>query len=228
MSDPRQDAAPIVLIRGQFRDFEQFRVATRGWDIDFRQLDRGPLDAELLPVGVGPVVLMQARFSRRFDQRGGAPPGLRTFALAEERVDVEWCGHAVSDANLNTFSRGGEFRAVSPPGFGVHTVSVAEELLDDVAQRLGLAARSQLVDGAARAERCDGDAIREYRGTLRRVCDAVSRNPSWLQSAALQEELLFEIPARLLQALAASRRSGPGPWPCTGPFPSSRSIATRR
>jgi len=199
-----------------------------GWDIDFRQLDRGPLDAELLPVGVGPVVLMQARFSRRFDQRGGAPPGLRTFALAEERVDVEWCGHAVSDANLNTFSRGGEFRAVSPPGFGVHTVSVAEELLDDVAQRLGLAARSQLVDGAARAERCDGDAIREYRGTLRRVCDAVSRNPSWLQSAALQEELLFEIPARLLQALAASRRSGPGPWPCTGPFPSSRSIATRR
>jgi AraC family ethanolamine operon transcriptional activator len=50
-----------------------------------------------------------------------------------------------------------------------------------------------------------GTPIREYRGTLRRLCDAVSRNPSWLQSAALQEELLFQIPARLLQALAACR-----------------------
>jgi len=205
MSDPSQAAAPILLNQGRFRDFDQFDEATRDWDFDFRQLDRGPLDAELQQVGVGPVVLMRAQFSRRFDQRGGAPPGLRTFALPEERVHVEWCGHSVSDANLNTFSRGGEFQAVSPPGFDVHIVSVAEELLDGVAHRLGLASLPHLVDGTARAEQCDGEAVRTYRAGLRRVCVAVSRDPSCVRSAGLREELLFEIPARLLQTLAASR-----------------------
>ena len=195
----------MLFSQGQFRDFEHFGEATRGWDFDFRQLDRGPLEADLLQVGVGPVVVMQARFNRRFDQRGGAPPGLRTFALAEERVDVEWCGHSVSDANVNTFSRGGEFHAVSPPGFGVHTVSVADEVLDGVAQTLGLGALPQLLDGAARAARCDAEAVDEYRASLRRVCAAVCQRPSSLQSAGLREEIQFEIPARLLQTLAASR-----------------------
>lgn len=222
MSDPKQGTVPILLNQGRFRDFEQFSEATRGWDFDFRQLDRGPLDAELQQVGVGPVMLMRARFSRRFDQRGGAPAGLRTFALVEERVDVEWCGHSVSDANLNTFSRGGEFHAVSPPGFDVHIVSVTEELLDDVAHGLGLASLPQLVYGTARAERCDPDAVREYRAALRCVCGAVSRDPFSVRSAGLREELLFEIPARLLQTLAVSR--GPLRKPSFG----ARAVALQR
>ena len=131
---------PILLSGGRFRDFDQFREATRGWNLDFRQLDRGELDAQLLQMGLGPVVLMHASFNRRFDQRGGAPSGLRTFALPEERSgDIDWCGYTVSGGNLNAFSRGGEFHAVSPPRFEVHTVSVAEEVLDEVARTLGLA-----------------------------------------------------------------------------------------
>jgi AraC family ethanolamine operon transcriptional activator len=222
MSESRQATAPILLSHGRVRAFEQFSEANRGWDFDFRQLDRGPLDAELLQLGVGPVVVMRARFNRRFDQRGGAPPGLRTFALAEERVDVEWCGHSVSDANLNTFSRGGEFHAVSPPGFAVHTVSVAEELLDDVAQTLGLASVPQLLDGAARAARCDRGAVREYRDALRRVCEVVSKDPGSLQSVGMQEELQFDIPAKLLRTLAASR--GPLDPPPFG----ARALAVKR
>ena len=106
MPEPQPESAPILLSGGRFRDFEEFREATRGWDFDFRQLDRGPLEAELLQLGVGPVVVMHARFNRRFDQRGAAPPGLRTFALPEEQsADVEWCGHTVSDANLNQLWR---------------------------------------------------------------------------------------------------------------------------
>ena len=222
MSGPRSEAAPILLSHGRFGDFEQFSEATRGWDFDFRQLDRGPLDAELLQLGVGPVLVMRASFNRRFDQRGGAPPGLRTFALPEERVEAEWCGHLASDAHLNAFSRGGEFHAVSPPGFAVHTVSVSEELLDDVARTLGLASVPQLVDGAARAARCDEEAVREYRATLRRVCEVVARDPSSPQSSGLQEELQFEIPAKLLKTLAASR--GPLEVPPFG----ARALALQR
>jgi len=222
MSESPAESAPILLSHGRFQDFEQFDEATRGWDFDFRQLDRGPLDAELLQVGVGPVVLMQARFNRRFDQRGGAPPGLRTFALAEERVDVEWCGHSVSDASLNTFSRGGEFQAVSPPGFGVHTLSVTEEQLDGVAEALGLASLPQLVDSAAQAALCEGAAVKAYRAALRRVCETVSRDPSSAQRTDLQDELQFEIPARLLQTLAAFR--GPVAPPTFG----ARALALQR
>jgi AraC-like DNA-binding protein len=223
MPEPHAKPIPILLSGGRFRDFDQFREATRGWDFDFRQLDRGTLDAELLQLGVGPVAVMHARLSRRFDQRGGAPPGLRTFALPEERSgDIDWCGHAVTDTNLNTLSRGGEFHAVSPPGFAVHTVSVAEELLDEVARTLGLAATPELLDGVSRTARCDPEAVRECRASLRRVCQAAQQSPSLLHSRSLQEELQFEVPAQLLKALATSK--GPLREPPFG----ARALALRR
>ena len=223
MSEPRAQPLPILLNGGRFRDFDQFREATRGWDFDFRQLDRGALDVDLLQFGVGPVAVMRVRLSRRFDQRGGAPPGLRTFALPEKRSgDIDWCGHAVTDTNLNTLSRDGEFHAVSPPGFGVHTVSVTEELLDEVARTLGLAAIPELLDGTSRTARCDPEAVREYRASLRRVCQAAQQSPSQLHSRALQEELQFEIPAKLLKALATS--NGPLREPPFG----ARALALQR
>jgi AraC-like DNA-binding protein len=206
----RSEPLPILLGGGRFRDFDQFQESTRGWDLDFRQLDRGALDAQLLQVGFGPLVLMLVSFNRRFDQRGGAPPGLRTFALPEEcSGDIDWCGHTVSGANLNSFSRGGEFHAVSPPRFEVHTVSVAEEALDEVARTLGVAVPRPLLEGTSRAARCDPEAVTEFRGLLRRVCQVAAEDPSRLRSRTLQEELNFEIPAKLLGALAHS--SGPLP-----------------
>jgi AraC family ethanolamine operon transcriptional activator len=222
MSERGDATAPILLSHGRFRDFDHLSEATRGWDLDFRQVDRGGLDAELLQVGVGTVVVMRLNLNRRFDQRGGAPAGLRTFALPEETVAVEWCGHPVSDTHLPAFSRGGEFHAVSPPGFGVHTVSMPEELLDDVARTLDLGSVPQLVDGAAGATRCDEKAVRQYRAALRQVCEVVTGDPGMLESAGLQEELQFEIPAKLLMALSSSRA------PLDPPAFSARALALQR
>lgn len=221
MPGKRTGKTSILLSQGRFRDFDQFSEATRGWDFDFRQLDRGPLDADLVQVGAGPVSLFRASFNRRFDQRGGAPPGLRTVALAES-ADVEWCGHSVTETNLNTFSRGGEFKAVSPPGFRAHVVSAPEEHLDAVSRILGVPVLPQVVDGAAHSTPCDEEAVGRYRAALRQVCEAVSKNPGVASAPGLREELEFEIPARLICALAASRETPDPP-----PF-GARSLALQR
>ncbi len=222
MSERGYETTPGILSHGRFRDFEHLSEATRGWDLDFRQVDRGALDAELFQVDVGGVVVMRLSLNRSFDQRGGSPPGLRTFALPEESVAVNWCGHPVSDTDLPAFSRGGEFNVVSAPDSSVHTVSMPEELLDDVAQTLGLSAYPQLVDGAAGATRCHETAVRQYRAALRQVCEVVAGDPGKLESAGLREELQFEIPAKLLMALASSRA------PLAPPAFSARTLALQR
>jgi len=69
-----------------FDDFDRFADATRGWDLDFRQLDRGPLSAEIFQVCSRESVLMRVRFSRALDQRGCSPHGFFTFGLLDYGV----------------------------------------------------------------------------------------------------------------------------------------------
>ncbi len=108
MSDLLVDTAgPRHLVRGRFGDFDEFAEATRGWDLDFRQLDGGASPVELVQLAEPQTSFMHARLGRQYHQRGSSPPGIRTFALIEEGVSgVRWCGHDVSETALMTFLSG--------------------------------------------------------------------------------------------------------------------------
>jgi len=122
-----------------FSDFEELADNVRAWDLDFRQLDAGESPAELTQIGFDKIQLTSAHFNRRYDQRGGAPSGTRTFGLLEEGVTgVTWCGRQVTDHTLLMFDASGSFDAVSQPGFKVFTFAVPVETLTNNAEALGV------------------------------------------------------------------------------------------
>ena len=73
--------------------FEEFADASSGWELDWRQLDRGPFEAQVMQVETPSTLASQFRCNRKFHQRGVSPPGMRTFGIVGARSSpVEWKG----------------------------------------------------------------------------------------------------------------------------------------
>lgn len=200
------------LARGSFSEFDELSEAIAGWDLDFRQLDGGAAPAELVQLSQPDFSFGRVRLDRHYDQRGSSPAAVRTFALVEEGVSgVRWCGNDVTETTLMTFHPGGEFDAVSRSGFEVFTFSLSAERLAETAATLGLPELRDLVGDAERTTHCDRPAIQDLRRGLRLLCDEFAYRPPTPGASWLRRELEFEMPARLLRALAASRVDAPRP-----------------
>ena len=185
----------------RFGSFCDLAAATRGWELDFRQLDRGRLDAELQQIGGEGVLLTEVRFNRRFDQRGGAPHGMRTLALlAEEGGAATWCGRRMTPTSLASFGAEGEFHAVSERGFRVHTIAIEEERLAKLADDLGLRSGFDRLPREGELFECDPRALDRIRRRYTLLGEACSR-PGAAGSPELRRVVEVEIPALLLSAL---------------------------
>jgi AraC family ethanolamine operon transcriptional activator len=192
--------------RHRFTSFDQFAEAVQGWDLDWCQLDRGVLWADLLQVGSHVGMITRADFARRFMQRGSSPPGCRTFALVDEDVaGVIWCGREFGDQSLAVFDPTGDYESTSPPGFRCNTLSFDEELLASVASTVGYPELPEVLTGRDAVLRVDPEAMRDLRRRLQGFYVALSKVHSASQLGALCHELEFEIPARLVEALMSGR-----------------------
>ena len=197
------------VLSKRFDSMLEMTAQVQGWDIDFRQIDSGPLSVELLQVGVGACLLSRARFNRRFYQRGISPAGMRTFGLIESGVtDVTWGGRELDEASLVVFHPLGEFEAVAAAGFGCYVLSFAEQHLEQVAEHIGLADAVQRVDQADMVTTQDPDDMAKLRRLLSSFCTDVKKvhgaDPGGALPSNLAARLEFEIPGRILGALAGS------------------------
>jgi len=184
---------------------DELSEAVAGWHIDFVQLDRGPLRADLLQLGVGSALLTRARFNRQFDQRGSSPAGLRTFAVVGEEVrGARWGNRALDSTKVVTFDRGGGFEAVSRPGFEAHTFAIDESKLMSLANNVGLSESGRLLDRGGEVYRCSQETVDRVRRRMRRIYEEIAARPSTMNSKALQDEMEIEIPVLILLALASS------------------------
>lgn len=77
----------------RFNDFDAFNDAATGWDLNFRQMDRGRFEAELNQIATPSVILAECAFNRRIEQRGATPAGYRTFGIpADDDLNLRWRG----------------------------------------------------------------------------------------------------------------------------------------
>ena len=133
-------------VRYQFGDVDELGEVTRAWGVDFRQLDRGRLEGSVAQWADPSMQLGRVTLSRRIDQRGAPPRELRTFAIpADPAMRLNWRGRHVTGSQVLVFPLGGELECVSAPGFDMLIVSVAPELLDDAACRIGLSGFARLL-----------------------------------------------------------------------------------
>ena len=190
------------ILNDRFTDFEEFAQATRAWDLDFIQLDRGNFETEIAQVGVGDVLLAQASFNRFIDQKGSSPPGLWTFAiLTNESSPIIWRGRQVSKKSVMIYSPGSEIDAQSRPGFDVYTLSYPESLLDELAQMFGIPSFRKLIKSSdlmtAKLSKC-----REH---TKQILSAIKEQPLKLNSKTMLDEISFGLSQQLISTLVFSR-----------------------
>lgn len=129
----------IIARAAKFSDFDEFMEFVAAWDVDFRQVGPGELNASLAQVVGDSWSLSKARFDQFSYQQGVAVPGMRTFAIQGPTApESDWCGRGFSSKNMAVFARDGEFRSISPAGFDVYTLSFTEEYLSSTCEQLDI------------------------------------------------------------------------------------------
>jgi len=200
----RQEPKSFIL-NDRFTDFEEFTQATRAWDLDFIQLDRGNFETEITQVGVGNFLLAQASFNRFIDQRGSSPPGLWTFAiLADKSSDIIWRGRQVGKKSLMIYAPGSEIDAQSRPGFDVYTLSYPESLLDELAQMSEIPSFRTLIESSDLVA-ANSSELSKCREQTKHVLSAIKEQPLKLNSRAMLDEMKFSLSQQLISILVFSR-----------------------
>ena len=200
----RQELKSFIL-NDRFTDFEEFTQATRAWDLDFIQLDRGNFETEITQVGVGDVLLAQASFNRFIDQRGSSPPGLWTFAiLADKSSDIIWRGRQVSKKSMMIYAPGSEIDAQSRPGFDVYTLSYPESLLDELAQMFGIPSFRKLIKSSDLIT-TQPSKLSKCREQTKQLLSAIKEHSLKLNSKAMLDEMRFSLSEQLISTLVFSR-----------------------
>jgi hypothetical protein len=81
---------PKLMLSQSFGEVE--RLAREiGWDVDFRQIDPGPLTLTARLFGHADLVIMRIEFDRNFHQIGSPPEGFVTFGLPDVESGVLRC-----------------------------------------------------------------------------------------------------------------------------------------
>jgi AraC family ethanolamine operon transcriptional activator len=125
------------IIRGTFTDSEEWCAAISDWNLEFRQIDCGPLLASIERVMCSNLVVQRVQLSRRFHQRGFAPNGVLTFGVPDQCDTINWYSKSAQKQSLMNFNRRNGFDAVSDSGFAANTLSIGSDAFQREAASLG-------------------------------------------------------------------------------------------
>ena len=128
---------PTLALAASFQDMGQYSDAI-GWDLDFRQIDPGPLKAGVTAVEMRYGMLMKVGFNRKFHQVGCAPKGSLTFGIPSLDIgDFVWCAANTGGGALLNFNQDGGFESTSLAGFNGCTFSFDADALQTFAASIG-------------------------------------------------------------------------------------------
>jgi AraC-like DNA-binding protein len=130
--------APQLLLDQSFEDIGRFGQAV-GWDMDFRQLDSGKLEAGITAISGKHVQLIRFNLSRRFHQVGSSQEGMMTFGVLDLSVpDINWCSQWLSGGAMTNFNRNDGFDCVSEAGFIGYALVIEPGVLYRMAANMGM------------------------------------------------------------------------------------------
>ena len=192
------------LINKHFDDFDEFCVNARAWDLDYRQIERGAFNSDLLMAGTEGLQFVRARLERRLIQRGAPPSNLRAFGLlVEPGINIFWRGRQVSGDEIFVFPAGGELDSVSTSDFDVFVVSIADETLTRVCDGLSLPNPGELLAGKE-VFSCDPAKLfylRQFLNNARRRFSAATELPDH----QVMQRFAVEASRQFVTAIAKGR-----------------------
>ena len=197
----------------RFNDFDAFNEAAAGWDLDFRQMDRGRFEAKLSQIATPSVILAECAFNRRLEQRGATPAGYRTFGIpAGDALNLLRRGKEFGPDDLLLFPNSAELDSVSNVGFHVFAFSVSERVLEQAAERRGLSSVEEMLPRSDLVK-CPRSTLSRLKNLASRLSRSAQANPGLVTDSSFLESLESELVAGVLDAagggdpVAASRGS---------------------
>ena len=127
----------VISQSGKFTDCDEWCEAVAGWNLQFQQLDRGPLNAVMNRALMPELAVQHVGLSRRFHQSGDPPDGLLTFGVPGDHRLIQWFDRGRSQSGIMNFNRSNGFDCVSEPGFSAYTFSVAAAAFVEDCHALG-------------------------------------------------------------------------------------------
>ena len=189
--------------------FEEFADASSGWELDWRQLDRGPFEAQVVQVETPSTLASQFRCNRKFHQRGMSPPGMRTFGIVGvQSSPVEWKGREWSKNQIEVFPSSDLYEAVSYPGFRGDGVSIPEDRIRSTAEILGLPDPLERLPKGSCFVESDPRRMEKLRCSLDALYSAVSSHGDVRLSETACSDMEFEIHSALVSVLASGLNTG--------------------
>ncbi len=207
MADQINPGAEIPIgIQGHYSDLNQLDAALRGWHIDNLQLEAGKLDAVVMQVHHPRFILTRGVYNRKIDQHGAAPAGYRTFGITTGGDgSAQWCGRKVDDSTVLVFGADREFCAARPADTILFTLAIREQDLELCSEMIGYSVDDELHRNQNLAVACDPRMTKALRQRFNLLCEAIQAHPGMTQSSAAVDELVMNLPATLLMALATSK-----------------------
>ena len=179
---------------------DAFHQVARGWDLDFRPLEKPRGRSALVQTMTSDALLSFLSLGARVEQRGASPRNRRTFALlADGAPEIVWCGGRADSSTLMSFDAGGDFEACSPARFAVHTLSVSTEHLESIADEAELGAVQRLGRDARRIQLDPGQAQR-LRSALSTVTALIERDPASAGLPEVRETIETDLATGMLRA----------------------------
>ncbi len=207
MVDQFNSSAEIPIgIQGHYSDLSDLDAALRGWQIDNLQLEAGKLDATVLQVHHPRFILTRGVYNRKIDQHGAAPAGYRTFGITTGGDGrAQWCGRKVNDSTVLAFGADREFEAARPADTILYTLAINEQDLQLCGEMIGFSVDDELRRDQHAAVVCDTRMTEALRQRFNLVCEAIQTHPGMTRSSAAVDELVMNLPATLVMALATSK-----------------------
>lgn len=191
----------IVFIRQVFTDLVQLKTAADKWKLNFKQLDSGKLNGEMMILDTKHIQLGTVNFNRKFEQRGITPIGYRTFAIPADAAQFfKWRDYHIKDNYLMLFPASGEIDAVNYPGFKVFTFSLSEKLINVLLKDEEPSTKKLLPD-EPEVLALTSQSMKMLRQSVSYLFDEVVQNPKVIEKAAFKWLMLRDIPKVLLSSL---------------------------
>jgi AraC-like DNA-binding protein len=189
----------ITFLHLEFDDFETFRDAAARWSLDFKQLDSGSFIGDISLLDSQKIQIGTTTLNRKLDQRGITPNGYRTFIVPKQKLGGSyiWRGYEVSENELLIQPKTREFASITNPGWGIYTISIAEDLVVDFFEDFG-PSEFLWLSSTAEVMKLSSNLMNRLRRQLDYIFDLAKQNASNIKKKAFRQIFFEGIPWMVL------------------------------
>ena len=196
----------INYLHLEFSDFETFKAAAAKWSLEFKQLDSGKFYGDISLLDSPQIQIGTTHLNRKLDQRGITPDGYRTFIVPKKNYGNRyiWRGHEVLENEILIQPRSRDFSSISNPGWGIYTVSIADNLVTGFFKEYELSALDVL-NSSAEVMRMSSQSMNRVRKQLDYIFILAKQNDLNINKKAFQQIFFEGIPTMILKNWVLSK-----------------------